>query len=136
MTHEGSFDNLLNITYPEGTKITSFTVLQDVIYVVIADQKIVDCYTGFFPTLTKFTIDEAMVKAQGYAKKWSPKRVFGNQMVKAQLIFIQSDEDVLMGDYKETFTLIRDFPIQTTATDVFVALGVHTFFIVQKGTSP
>ena len=65
ISHEGKPEKLESITYPSDdpkNKITSFTILQDVIYVVLNGQKIIDCYTGFFPTLTKFTITEAMIK--------------------------------------------------------------------------
>lgn len=81
ISHEGSTEKLYTITYPSTdtkNKITSFAVLSDVVYVVLAGQKVVDCYYSFFPTIGKFQITEDFVKSQGYTEEWSPTKVFGN----------------------------------------------------------
>lgn len=69
--------------------------------------------------------------AQGFTTNFSPKRVFGNKKLRSQLMFIQTTDKVILGDYAKTFTLLKTFDI-VPGTEVEIAIGTTSFFIVMK----
>lgn len=68
---------------------------------------------------------------QGFKSAFTPKKVFGNKDIKSQLIYIQTDDKLLMGDYNYGFTLMKAIDI-IPGSEVAVGMGVNTFFVVQK----
>jgi len=125
----------MNFAYPDGTVITGFTTLEKYLYVIIGAT--VDVWILEDPFNKVFTINQALLAAQGYTGTFAPKKIYGNKQQNPSLIFIDNGDSLIIADVYDVLTLLTVIPYSDpTPTSVTVAVGPRAFFLVTATNDP
>ncbi|CAK68655.1 unnamed protein product (macronuclear) [Paramecium tetraurelia] len=123
----------------QGNKINSFVYLQNAVFVVQSAKYQISVWTVRGDIVEIYKITQGVLRDQGYNGTFIPKAVFGNPKIRGQVVFIQTQEEILIGEFANgndihVFHLMEIIPI-IPKSEVSIAIGPLTFTIVQKTAS-
>ncbi|CAD8204678.1 unnamed protein product [Paramecium pentaurelia] len=120
-------------------KINSFVYLQNAVFLVQSAKYQISVWSVRGDIKELYVINQNVLRQQGYNGTFIPKAVFGNPKIRGQIVFIQTQEEILIGEFANgnnihIFHLMHIIPI-IQKSQVSIAIGPLTFTIVQKTAS-
>ncbi|CAD8123508.1 unnamed protein product [Paramecium sonneborni] len=120
-------------------KIYSVAYLQNAVFIAQTAKYQISVWSVRGDIKEIYVINQKVLSSQGYNGTFIPVAVYGNPKIRGQIVFIQTQEEVLIGEFANgnnihIFHLMRTIPI-IPKSQVSIAIGPFTFTIVQKTAS-